>query len=26
MISSHLMKEEYHPVIKDYTEYIHRKI
>jgi len=26
MISSPLMNEEYHPVVKDYTEYISRKI
>jgi len=26
MISSPLMNEEYHPAIRDYTEYVHRKI
>jgi methylglyoxal synthase len=26
MISSHLMNEEYHPIIKDYSTYINRKV
>jgi methylglyoxal synthase len=26
MISSPLMNEEYHPLVKDYTEYISRKV